>query len=229
MATKIATVASVTYLLKIRAQSLLQVYSVLLYKLVFRKERSVYKLCFGIKDICGPAAGKTWISCEPQKNQQNEKTQDTYFSKRHGAKQTMLLPDYIVGSNFLFCLCSPTTPCLPKAKGITKESRGIHITPTFNCNIDTIKNEKKNYMLNRVFQILISFKPSSNSLESHEDKLQPKPGHCEHKDHIWEGKAKPGGKVNHIAVFRKQSNEKRQNNHKNNCNNVPNIGALLPK
>lgn len=57
---------------------------------------------------------------------------------------------------------------------------------------------------------VIKLYPSPNSLESHEDKLQPKPGQCEHEDHVREGKAEPGGKVNHISVLRKESKGKQQ-------------------
>lgn len=52
--------------------------------------------------------------------------------------------------------------------------------------------------------------PSANSLETHEDKLQPKPGQGEHEDHVGEGEAEPGGKVNHIAILRKKPQENRK-------------------
>lgn len=40
-----------------------------------------------------------------------------------------------------------------------------------------------------------------NSLEPHEDKLQPEPGHREHEDHVREGEAKPRGEVDHVPVL----------------------------
>lgn len=52
---------------------------------------------------------------------------------------------------------------------------------------------------------MIRLKPSQSLLESHEDKLQPEPGQCEHEDHVGEGEAKPGGKVDHISIFWKES------------------------
>lgn len=50
----------------------------------------------------------------------------------------------------------------------------------------------------------IKLKTLCNSLEPHEDKLQPEPGQREHEDHVGEGEAKPRGEVDHIAVLWKE-------------------------
>lgn len=66
------------------------------------------------------------------------------------------------------------------------------------------------YFLSQVFGATIRSKPWCNSLEPHEDKLQPEPGQREHEDHIGEGKTKPRGKVDHIPVLWKEpSNDRR--------------------
>lgn len=51
---------------------------------------------------------------------------------------------------------------------------------------------------------------SLDSLESHENKLQPKPGQRQHDDHVWEGETEPGSKVDDISVLRKKSRENRK-------------------
>lgn len=89
------------------------------------KHSYVYKLCFGVEDICRPAIHKAWIPCEPQHHQQNEETQNVNFSKGHGPQQTMLLTDHIIGSNLLFCLHCSTAPCLLKTESITWETRPL--------------------------------------------------------------------------------------------------------
>ncbi len=67
-------------------------------------------------------------------------------------------------------------------------------------------------MLIQVSVTVIRLNPSPNSLESQEDKLQPKPGQSEHEDHVREGKAEPAGKVKHISVLRKESRENNKRN-----------------
>lgn len=81
----------------------------------------VYKLCFGVEDIRGPALNKSRVPGEPHQHQQNKETQDTDLSKGHGSQEAMLLSDHIISSNVLLCLHSPTAPCLLKAERITWE------------------------------------------------------------------------------------------------------------
>ena len=45
---------------------------------------------------------------------------------------------------------------------------------------------------------------------SQENTLQPKPGRQEHNDHVREGKAKPGGKVNDIWVVLEEPEDRVQ-------------------
>lgn len=108
--------------------------------------------------MCCPALDKTWISCEPEEHQQKEETQDTYLSKRHGPQQTILLTDHIIGCYVFLCLHSATAPCFLKAKEITAMI----------------------WVFIQVFATIIRLQPSSDSLESHEDELQPKPSQHEH-------------------------------------------------
>lgn len=50
-----------------------------------------------------------------------------------------------------------------------------------------------------------SIRPTQlDSLESHEDELEPEPGHGQHEDHVREGETKPGGEIDDIAVLRKE-------------------------
>lgn len=67
------------------------------------------------------------------------------------------------------------------------------------------QSQVKNLMMSQHFMDVIRVKESLNSLESHENKLQPKPGQSQHDDHVWEGKAEPGSKVDDISVLRKKS------------------------
>lgn len=80
----------------------------------------------------------------------------------------------------------------------------MSVTSTLNHTPDAAKCF---LMLSQVSVTMIRLLLSLNSLEPHEDKLQPKPGQCEHEDHVGEGKAEPGGKVNHISILRKESKE----------------------
>lgn len=54
---------------------------------------------------------------------------------------------------------------------------------------------------------VIRVQSSLDSLESHENKLQPKPGQRQHDDHVWEGETEPGSKVDDISILRKKSRE----------------------
>lgn len=49
----------------------------------------------------------------------------------------------------------------------------------------------QNLMMSQHFVDLLRVEESLNSLESHENKLQPKPGQRQHDDHVWEGEAEP--------------------------------------
>lgn len=90
----------------------------------------VYKLCFGVEDICRPAVDKARVPREPHHYQQNKETQDTDLSEGHGPQLAMLLTDHIIGSNVLLCLHGPTAPRLLEARRITWE-----ITPW--CHLHT--------------------------------------------------------------------------------------------
>lgn len=185
-ATKIATVASVTYLMG-RTKALFRDYCKKMWRLE-KSNKSEHKLCFGVEDVCCPACYKTWISCEPQDNKQREKSQDANLSKGHGPQQTKLIPKEVIDGNVLLCLHAAATPRLLEAKW-TKT--------TSNCCCTFKQIWASAFLLNPEQQL--------DSLESHVYKLEPKPGQSEHEDHVWEGEAKPGGKVNDILVFRKQS------------------------
>lgn len=143
--------------------------------------------------MCCPAINKAWVPCEPHHHQQNKEAQDTHFSKRHGPQLPVLLTDYIVSSNILLCLHGPTAPCLLQARGIIRGGGVVSFK---------ILMQQRFLML---AQVSTGLQP--NSLESHVDKLQPKPGQCEHENHVRESKAEPGGKVYHVIVFRKDSKE----------------------
>lgn len=66
----------------------------------------------------------------------------------------------------------------------------------------------QNLMISQHFVDVLRVEKSLNSLESHENKLQPKPGQRQHDDHVWEGEAEPGSKVDDISVLRKESEKK---------------------
>lgn len=53
-------------------------------------------LCFGVKDVGGPAVHETWVSCEPQHHHEDEEGQDVHLSITHGSQSQMLFPDHLV-------------------------------------------------------------------------------------------------------------------------------------
>lgn len=78
-----------------------------------------------------------------------------------------------------------------------------------------------------LIQVSVTMIRALNSLESHENKLQPEPGQREHDDHVWEGKAKPGGKVDHVSILRKQSEQYSKREWNMLLDKIVNIGVLL--
>lgn len=84
----------------------------------YKNEKTfVYRLCFGVENICCPTIDKSRVPGKPHDHQKSKKTQDADFSKGHRPKQMMLLTDYIIGSNVLLRLHCSTAPRLFKARG----------------------------------------------------------------------------------------------------------------
>lgn len=146
------------------------------------RKRKVRSLCFRVENSCRPTVNESRLPGKPHDHQESEKTQDTDLSEGHGSQQTVLLTDYVVGSDVLLRLHRSTAPRLFKAAGATEISSIFLLLP-------------------RVSVATIRLKPSRNSLEPHEDKLEPEPGQREHEDHVGEGEAKPRGKVDHVSVL----------------------------
>lgn len=86
-------------------------------KFYWNEKIFVYRLCFGVENICCPTVDKSRVPGKPHDHQKSKKTQDADLSEGHRPQKTVLFTDYVVGRDVLLCLHRSTAPRLFKAKG----------------------------------------------------------------------------------------------------------------